>query len=38
MDALPRTDFLEHLSGRVFLTHHQAVKALKRDEIEPYII
>ena len=38
MDALHRTDFLEHLSGRVFLTHHQAVEALKRDEIEPYII
>mgnify|MGYP001817087002 FL=1 len=38
MDALHRTDFLEHLSGRVFLTHHQAVEALKQDEIEPYII
>ena len=38
MDALQKTDFLQHLSGRVFLTHHQAVTALKADEIEPYII
>ena len=38
MDALSKTDFLEHLSGEVFLTHHQAVQHLKRDEIEPYII
>lgn len=38
MDALQKTDFLENLSGRVFLTHHQAVKALKAEEIEPYII
>ncbi len=38
MDALQKSDFLAQLSGRVFLTHHQAVKALKRDEIEPYII
>ena len=38
MDALKSCDFLEHLSGRIFLSHHQAVKALKRDEIEPYII
>lgn len=38
MDALQKTDFLEHLSGRVFLTHHKAVNALKTDEIEPYII
>jgi SulP family sulfate permease len=37
MDALKRTDFIDHLSGRVFLTHHQAVGALKPDEIEPYI-
>jgi SulP family sulfate permease len=37
MDALKKTDFLQHLSGRVFLTHHQAVHALKPDEIEPYI-
>ena len=38
MDALKTSDFIEHLSGRIFLTHHQAVTALKRDEIEPYII
>lgn len=38
MDALQKSDFLDHLSGRVFLTHHQAVNALKVDEIEPYII
>jgi len=29
MDRLQRTDFLRHLSGRVFLTHHQAVQALQ---------
>jgi SulP family sulfate permease len=28
MDRLERSDFLTHLSGRVFLTHHQAVTAL----------
>lgn len=28
MDRLQRSDFLEHLSGRVFLTHYQAVQAL----------
>jgi SulP family sulfate permease len=28
MDRLKRADFLKHLSGRVFLTHHQAVEAL----------
>ncbi len=38
MDALKKSDFLQHLSGQVFLTHHQAVKALKPDTIEPYII
>lgn len=38
MDALQKTDFLQHLSGQVFLTHHQAVTKLKHDEIEPYII
>lgn len=31
MDRLKRSDFLEHLSGRVFLTHHQAVSALVAD-------
>jgi SulP family sulfate permease len=38
MDALEKTEFLKHLSGRVFLTHHQAVNSLKPEEIEPYII
>ena len=38
MDALQKSHFLRELSGQVFLTHHQAVKALKADEIEPYII
>lgn len=38
MDALQKSHFLQELSGQVFLTHHQAVKALKSDEIEPYII
>ena len=38
MDALGKCDFLQHLSGKVFLTHHQAVTNLKQDEIEPYII
>ncbi len=28
MDALKRTDFLEHLSGQVFLSHHMAMRAL----------
>ena len=38
MDALSSVDFLSNVSGQVFLSHHQAVKALKADEIEPYII
>jgi SulP family sulfate permease len=38
MDALKQVNFLEHLSGKVYLTHHQAVKSLKIDEPEPYII
>ncbi|TDG13785.1 sulfate permease [Seongchinamella unica] len=38
MDTLQSVDFLANLSGRIFLSHHQAVKALKADEIEPYII
>lgn len=38
MDALQKSDFLEHLSGEVFLTQHQAVNSLKHDHIEPYII
>jgi SulP family sulfate permease len=32
MDRLNRTDFLHHLSGRVFLSHHQAVLALAGPE------
>jgi len=28
MDRLRRSDFLDRLSGQVFLTHHQAVQAL----------
>jgi sulfate permease, SulP family len=38
MDALQKSDFLQHLTGKVFLTHHQAVSSLKHDDIEPYII
>ena len=38
MDALQQSDFLQHLSGKIYLTQHQAVKDLKPDEIEPYII
>ncbi|MEM8563434.1 MAG: sulfate permease [Pseudomonadota bacterium] len=38
MDALHNSDFLDKLSGSVFLTQHRAVQSLKRDEIEPYII
>lgn len=38
MDRLAGSGFLENLSGRVFLTHYQAVKALRPDEPEPYII
>jgi len=29
MDGLKRTDFLDHLSGEVFLSQHQAVEALR---------
>jgi len=35
MDRLQRTDFLQHLSGRVFLTHHQAAQALSRSQAAP---
>ena len=38
MDALRKTEFLDHLSGSVFLTQHLAVQALKHDVIEPYIM
>jgi SulP family sulfate permease len=30
MDRLQRSDFLRHLSGQVFLTHHQAIESLSR--------
>lgn len=33
MDRLRRSDFLDRLSGRVFLTHHQAIQAL--DQLAP---
>ena len=29
MDALQRSDFLTHLSGKIFLSHHSAVMALR---------
>jgi sulfate permease, SulP family len=32
MDRLQRTDFLQHLSGQVFLTHHQAMTALAQGQ------
>ena len=32
MDALKRSDFLQHLSGQVFLSQHQACEALKPAE------
>jgi SulP family sulfate permease len=32
MDALKRSEFLDHLSGRVFLSHHQACEALRPRE------
>jgi len=38
MDALQKSDFLRQLSGKVYLTQHQAVTALKPDVIEPYIV
>jgi SulP family sulfate permease len=31
MDRLSRTDFLEHLSGKVFLIQHRAIQELKLD-------
>ena len=37
MDALKQVHFLSQLSGKVYLTHHQAVRDLKTDEPEPYI-
>ena len=35
MDRLRRSDFLDKLSGRVFLTHHQAISALSQSEPDP---
>lgn len=35
MDRLRRSDFLERLSGRVFLTHHQAISALDEPAEDP---
>lgn len=32
MDALERSDFLNHLSGEIFLSHHSAVMALRAKE------
>lgn len=34
MDQLNKTDFLQHLTGRVFLTHYQAVQQLGQSEPE----
>jgi SulP family sulfate permease len=35
MDKLKRTDLLQKLGGRVFLSHHEAVTALTADESSP---
>ena len=36
MDALQRSDFLNHLSGEIFLSHHHAVMALRiRETADP---
>jgi len=35
MDALKRTDFLDRLSGDMFLSQHQAVAALRRENGRP---
>jgi SulP family sulfate permease len=32
MDALQRSNFLTHLSGEIFLSHHSAVMALRATE------
>ena len=34
MDRLQGTDFLQGLTGHVFLTHHQAVQALKSEAVQ----
>ena len=39
MDALERSDFLNHLSGEIFLSHHHAVMALRtRETADPALI
>ena len=38
MDFLKKTEFLEQLNGRIFLTQHQAMKELKRDVVESWVI
>lgn len=35
MDALKRSDFFDHFTGRVFLTQHEAAKALAGDACPP---
>jgi SulP family sulfate permease len=34
MDALQRSDFIEHLRGQVFLSHYQAMAALAPERVE----
>jgi len=34
MDKFHRTDFLQHLSGQVFLTNYQAIQALTPEVIK----
>jgi hypothetical protein len=36
MDALQRTDFLQHLNGEVFLSHLQAVHTLQERELQSH--
>lgn len=38
MDFFNKTDFLNHLNGKVFLTQHQAIKELNRDIVESWVI
>ena len=38
MDALERSDFLNHLSGEIFLYHHRAIMALStRETADPAV-
>jgi SulP family sulfate permease len=32
MDCLRKTDFVEHLSGEIFLTQHQAIETLSKKQ------